>query len=88
MSRGALFERLGLSRSRPMGWDIQWDGSGPCVRVLDPACGCVVLNPDEARALGIALIEAGGLAMGAWGQAQKDRAEDAEDAETERQLNG
>ncbi len=74
----ALFDRMGLSHLRPAGWDIQWDGSSPSVRVLDPSCGCVVLTPDEARALGLALVEASGLAMGAWGQKQKDRADDAE----------
>lgn len=34
-------------------------------------------NPDAARALGIALIEASGLALGAWGQRQREAAKDA-----------
>ena len=66
---------------RPLGLAIELDGDEdrPAVRMIDGADAVLEFTPDEARALGIALIEASGLAMGAWGQAHKDRADDAED---------
>jgi hypothetical protein len=45
--------------------------SGPRV-LMDLSNGTpLVFSPDEARALAVALLEASGLALGAWGERQR-----------------
>lgn len=70
-----IAHRLQLVNAIPRGWGMVWDAT-PNVRIRTPGGKAADLTPDEARELGIALVEASGLAMGAWGRAQQARAED------------
>lgn len=84
MSATVSLIEAALADALPEGVSVEWTLNGndpteaPKVLLNYPDGTTYDATPDEARALGIALIEASGLALGAWGAARIGKGEDDE----------